>query len=108
MALSKSDARFTPELIEWVDDIIEGKGGSLTRWNKIWKRLSQAHITYKLKLSVWEVMVHPDNRGGLGVNTFDVHKILATIKQIGADPAAVHRATQPLRWYQRAQSARLR
>ena len=37
--------------------------------------------------------MHPDNRGGAGLNAYDVHKNLATIKQIGADSEAVHRAT---------------
>ena len=93
MALSKPDTRFTRELIDWVQGVIDGDAGSLTKWNKISKSLSQAHILYKQRLPVWEVMVHPRNREGLGLNTFDVHKVLATIKRIGADPAAVHRAT---------------
>ena len=57
MALSKPDTRFTRELIDWVQGVIDGEAGSLTKWNKISKRLSQAHISYKQRLQVWEVMV---------------------------------------------------
>ena len=87
------DNRYTPELIESVHSILKDEGGSLTRWNKIVDLLASQHITYETKLTPWEVQVHIMNRGGLGLNAHEVHQKLAMVKEIGADPRAVHRAT---------------
>ena len=76
-----------------IQAIIDGKGGSLTKWNKLFKRLMQSNIPYRIRLAIWDILVHPENRGGLGLNAFNVHQTMATVKSIGADPAAVHMAT---------------
>ena len=90
---SFADSRVSPQLYKTVNDIIHGKGGSLTKWNKVMKELWAANIPYKSKLTAWDILVHQENRGGLGLNAYQVHEILRTIKEIGADLEAVHRAT---------------
>ena len=88
-----TDSRITAALVETINGIIEGPGGSLTKWKRVIEELGKFSIPYSANLSIWEVMVHPENRAGLGLNTFQVHKTLKTIKEIGADAEAVHRAT---------------
>ena len=58
----------------------------------IMRKLHANRIPYTMKLKPRQVMVHPRNRGELGVSAFNVHTMLATVKQIGADPAALLRA----------------
>lgn len=88
-----TDSRITQALVETVNGIIEGPGGSLTKWKRVMEELHKLNIPYVAGFSIWEVMVHPDNRAGLGLNTFQVHKTLKTVKEIGGDAEAVHRAT---------------
>ena len=92
MKIQQGDSRITTFLIDEVQDIIDGPGGSLTKFNKIMNKLWKANIPYRATLSIWDVLVHPENRSGLGLNPFDVHKTLAKVKEIGADKEAVHRA----------------
>ncbi len=88
-----TDSRITQQLVNTVQAIIDGPGGSLTKWKRVMAELHKVNIPYTQHLSIFEVMVHPENRGGLGLNTFNVHENLRTIKEIGADREAVHRAT---------------
>ena len=88
-----TDSRITQQLVNTVQAIIDGPGGSLTKWKRVMAELHKVNIPYTQHLSISEVMVHPENRGGLGLNTFNVHENLRAIKEIGADREAVHRAT---------------
>ena len=79
------DDRYTPELIAEINFVLESKGGSLTKWNQIIKKLLSHKIAYKRIVKISEVMVHPKNRGGLGLNAHNVHRTLAIIVSVGAD-----------------------
>ena len=86
------DSRITKKMVDDVQAMIDGKGGSLTKFNRIMARFWEANIPYKVHLAIWDVMVHPENRSGLGLNAFEVHKCVASVKMTGADREAVHRA----------------
>ena len=83
-SMDYGDARITPALVAEVQSIIDGQGGSLTKFNRIMAIFASKKITYKAILSVWDVLVHPDNRSGLGLNVFDCHKTLKSVKITGA------------------------
>ena len=74
------DDRLTEHVLILIKDIYTSKGGALTKWNKIVTILRQHNISYKRLLRNVEVIVHPRNRGGLGVNAHNVHKNSAAIK----------------------------
>ena len=80
-----TDSRITAALVETVDGIIEGPGGSLTKWKRAIGELDEVSIPYVANSSIWEVMVHTDDRGGLGLNPHNVHsnlKLSKTLRQI--------------------------
>ena len=90
-----ADVRLTAELKAQVnlhtDDTL---AGVLTRWTRIAEILLQAGIAYKApNVSVWDVMVHPSNRNGLGLNQHEVHSILAGVKDIGCDLHKLEQST---------------
>ena len=70
------DRRFTPEVNTLVKQTIASEGGALSRWNSIAKKLLDEGIAYQIKLDVDDVLCHPLNRGGLGVNHHDCHEKL--------------------------------
>ena len=91
-SMDYGDARITPSLVAEVQSIIDGQGGSLTKFNRIMAIFASKKITYKAILSIWDALVHPDYRSGLGLNVFDCHKTLKSVKITGADRRALHRA----------------
>ncbi len=101
MALSKPGTAklgsvYEKELVDSVKAILENKVdgmGALTKWNVILKILWEHHIPYKRIVKLTELMVHPKNRGGLGVNPHDAHEIIAKVKRIGADIEHLRKAT---------------
>ena len=83
---SEVDNRFTSEIIAQVDMFMnDDSKGALTRVNGIVQVFIDAGLAYRRTLAVDEVMVHPQNRGGMGLNQWNVHRNLAIIKAIGAD-----------------------
>ena len=87
------DVRLTEHVLILIKDIYTSKGGALTKWNKIVTILRQKYISYKRLLRNVEVIVHPRNRGGLGVNAHNVHKNFAAIKAVGCDKEHLKKAT---------------
>ena len=57
----------------------------LSKWNQVIMVLTDHGIAYERTLHVSELFVHPCNRGGLGLNQFNVHANMRTISHIGAD-----------------------
>ena len=77
-----------------MDKLIDDKEmGILTRWNKILQIFLKAKIAFKRVVQIREVLVHPHNRSGLGLNPHNVHETLATIKTTGCDPDHLKKAT---------------
>ena len=57
----------------------------LTKWNMVVKCLMDAGVACMRKVHPSELFCHPRNRGGLGLNHYNVHKNMRTIAHIGAD-----------------------
>ena len=55
--------------------------------------MSKAKVAYKRAVHIREVLVHPQNRSGLGVNPHNVHETLSTIKSTGCDKEHLKKAT---------------
>ena len=88
------DHRFTPQLVEACSAIMKSEElGALAKWIQISDVLMVNHIISERKLHVGEVLVSPSNKGGLGINAFNVHKNLKIITDIGTDKRALHKAT---------------
>ena len=93
MVNAENDERFTEGVVTAVDQILSSDGGSLTKWNQVLTTLKDANIAYERVARVEEIMVHPCNRGGLGLNAHEVHKTLAVVRAVGADGSYQHKAT---------------
>ena len=57
----------------------------LTRWIGIMKLLKEKGIVVSRPVHPLENFVHPDNRAGLGLNQYNVHKIIASIIHVRGD-----------------------
>ena len=88
------DARFTQDIIKQVDKVLAmKKAGSLTKWNAVQAIFDAQSLLQKRQVRNGQVMVHPKNRSGLGLNPHNVHKNLSVIKQVGADRQHLKKAT---------------
>ena len=82
VAATAGDNRFTPKLITAIDAILGmTPAGALTRFNLVVNVLVESRLAYKRTLTVKEFLVHPKNRGGIGINAHNSHKTLRTVKQ---------------------------
>ena len=80
------EAKLRPALVEEVDQILESGQGSLSKWNAIQDLLLKHKVAYTLEsVKRDQFLVHPANRGGLGLNPHEVHRIGQNIKRTGAD-----------------------
>ncbi len=81
-------AAFDPNMVAMINAILKDSSedvGALTKWNQILRILFEYRIPYKRMVKLCELLVHPKNRGGLGLNAHDAHEILAKVKRVGAD-----------------------
>jgi hypothetical protein len=62
-------------------------------WNSITQLLDQHGIGYRVTIDPNDLLVHPENRGKLPLNAFNVHGNGARIKKAGADPLLLNRST---------------
>ena len=84
-----ADSRFTQEVIDQVRSIMAEKGGALGKWNRI-IAVFELHNVLSIRIAhPDEIMVHPKNRGGLGLNAHEVHRVLAAVKRIEGDKSQV-------------------
>ena len=67
--------------------------GALTQWNEVIETLFQYKIAYKIILHPDFLFVHKENRGGLGLNAFNVHGNMSRIHRIGADASMLTSST---------------
>ena len=87
------DERFTTALIAEVNTGLQSTAGDLTKWNKVISILLKHKVAWRRIVKIAELMVHPKNRGGLGLNPHNVHRTLAIVKAVGADKEHVKKAT---------------
>ena len=76
------------KLCQEIQELFEqGVKQPVAAWNSIYQLLEKNNLAYTHKLTVDQVLVHPDNRAKLGVNAHQAHKTGSMIFSIGADLA---------------------
>lgn len=89
-----ADSRFATEVVSEVNSILGTEAGDLSKWKQIVAVLLKTKIAYLRKgVSHTEIMVHPMNRMGLGLNAHEAHKVLAHAIRVGVDAKLLLRAT---------------
>ena len=78
---------FKPEFVELFKAVLDDpKLPANSKWNKLVELMSNHGISYTLeKVHPKYFLVHPKNRGGLGLNAHNVHKNGGVIASVGAD-----------------------
>lgn len=88
---------YPDELIQKVETILKQDPktvGPITQWGQALAALKEANVAYEVEdVHPRLIMTHPDNRGKLGVNAFNAHRVGAYIKRVGADLAELKKAT---------------
>ena len=81
-------------LISAVDEALGAEGkGPVAKWGTVADLLKKHHVSYTVKLRPDEVIVHPMNRGGLGLSWAKAHSIGGKIYAIGGAWEELHKAT---------------
>ena len=81
------------ELYDQIHTLLDNKkAGVLTTWNQILAGLLQAKVAHTRVVRVSELVVHPLNRKGLGVNAYNVHSTLDKVRTMGADKKKLKQA----------------
>ena len=89
-------AHLTQSAIEKIQALLsqdEKEVGVLALWRDIEEVLLNCGSACKREIHSDEIMVHPDNRGGLGLNWFNAHRNLRLIKSVGVDLTKLSDAT---------------
>lgn len=68
-----------------ISKIMQSKQGYILQWNEIKKVLIDNSLAYTSQLEPGLLLVHPQNRGGTGINAWSMHAKGAIICQSGAD-----------------------
>ena len=68
-----------------VSKIMQSKQGSILQWVQIQKVLMENSLAYTSQLQPGLLLVHPQNRGGTGINAWSTHAKGSMICQSGAD-----------------------
>jgi hypothetical protein len=79
-------------VVELVKAIMAEEGGPLSKFLKCKDALLAAKVGYYSTLDVDTMMVHPANRGGLGINHFNAHQVGFKIHKLGADMSQLKQA----------------
>ena len=90
------DERITPELDADMKKTLaldEKQVGAVDKWNQSLGLLRRARLCYRAKFQNAQVLVHPSNRGGLGLNAFNAHRTGARIWRAGPDMRELAKAT---------------
>lgn len=59
--------------------------GDLAKWKAVSTFLMEEKVVYKMKLKADQLLVHPQNRGGMGLQVFSMHAKGQRILQCGCD-----------------------
>ena len=83
-----------PKLCEEINELLHrGLRQPVAAWNSIYQLLEKNNLAYTHKLTVDQVLVHPDNRAKMGINAHQAHKTGSMIVAIGADLAELTKST---------------
>ena len=83
--VQRSSAMLTSSAQADLEKILASDLGQLAKWQKIQKKLLDSDLAWYTVLSCDQLAVHPCNRGGSGVQPFEVHKKREMIVKNGAD-----------------------
>ena len=78
-----SDVLSTEDIAQ-IQEYIDGDEPILTRYQQTIDILRANHLVQTLVLKPDQVLVHPDNRSTLKLNSFNMHRLGAKIKSVGA------------------------
>eukprot|EP00959_Pyramimonas_sp_CCMP1952_P326997 6845082-Pyramimonas_sp.AAC.1 len=70
----------------------EGKLAPITARKDCVDRTSTAKVATQIVAEADDYIIHPSNRSGLGANAYNVHRVGAMLRQIGADSAELEKA----------------
>ena len=73
------------EIKSEIEKVLNSKCGMMVQWKGIEKILLDAGLAYEQELGPKHFLVHPQNRGGTGINAFNCHSKGAVICSTGAD-----------------------
>ena len=73
------------EIKSEIEKVLDSKSGMMVQWKSIEKILLSAGLAYEQELGPEHFLVHPQNRGGTGINAFNCHSKGAVICNTGAD-----------------------
>ena len=73
------------EIKSEIEKVLNSKCGMMVQWKGIEKILLDAGLAYEQELGPERFLVHPQNRGGTGINAFNCHSKGAAICSTGAD-----------------------
>ncbi|CAL1163817.1 unnamed protein product [Cladocopium goreaui] len=73
------------EIKSEIEKVLNSKCGMMVQWKGIEKILLDAGLAYEQELGPEHFLVHPQNRGGTGINAFNCHSKGAVICSTGAD-----------------------
>jgi len=84
------DAALVQQVQAYIDDRSKGP---ITRFKEICVVLAEAKVSYTLPgVKATKILPHPLNRGGLGINPYDVHRNGKRLKTVGGDRRQLHGA----------------
>ena len=83
----------SPRLEREIQEFVDSDLPPVSKCHSISDALLRDGVAYERELHVDELFVHPENRGGLGVNQHDCHTKIKLIAEIGADAAKLNGAT---------------
>ena len=93
MAMSKIQHGLPSELVDEVQSLIDEENiAIITKYGKIKAVLLSHNLVTKIMRKACEMMCHPANRGGLGLNPFNVHRNGRNIWRVGVDIGQLHGA----------------
>ena len=73
-----------PAVKSEIEAIIASHGGLLARWQKVQQKLVEKGLAWYATLTCDQLAVHPSNRGGSGVQPYEVHRKGEAIVNNGA------------------------
>lgn len=76
----------TPELQTSLSNALKDTSkGIMGRWKTVLDVLLPSNVAYKAKVAPGHLLVHPQNRGGSGIQPFNMHQKGAKIVACGAN-----------------------